>query len=218
MTLQDIVTRHKDSFLEVHGHTLNADQWSAFNAILGCRNGQYGQIEWACSDCDQILFTPNSCGHRSCNLCQGATSIQWLERQQTKLLPVTYFMATFTLPAQLRHLARSHPKILYEVLITSAAQTLKSFSRSDAKLNEDIGFTAVLHTHTRRLDYHPHVHFIVPGGAINRPRKQWRKTGSYLFNGEALSRVFRGKFLHMLANTELTVPNTPKEWVVQCQK
>lgn len=219
MTLQDIIARHKAPFLDAFGHTLRADQWSALNAIEGCRSGQYGQVEWACTRCRHTQRTPTSCGHRSCNLCQGGAALDWLERQQAKLLPVNYFMATFTLPAALRELGCAHPETLYRVLMASAADTLKTFAKNDRNLHGDIGFAAVLHTHTRKLDYHPHVHIVVPGGAINLARREWHTSkASYLFNGKALAKVFRAKFMQALADAGLRAPATPRSWVVQCQK
>lgn len=219
MTLQDIIHRHRDHFIQQYGQSLTPTQWSALNAIDGCRQGQYGELEWACAKCHSHQRTLRSCGHRSCNQCQNNSTQDWLDRQQQKLLPVTYFMATFTLPKQLRALAKQNPKKVYDLLITVAVGTLKAFAQNDATLSGELGCCAVLHTHTRRLDYHPHVHIMVPGGAINKARREWRKVSNgYLFNGHALSKVFRGKLLCALKEEGLSLPLTPKKWVVQCKK
>lgn len=219
MTLQDITQRYRNRFLEKYGQSLTAPQWSALNAIDGCRQGQYGELEWECSGCHHHQRTLRSCGHRSCNQCQNNSTQDWLDRQQQKLLPVTYFMATFTLPQQLRELAKSNQQAVYNLLMTTAVDTLKTFAQNDSTLNGELGCCAVLHTHTRRLDYHPHVHIVVPGGAIHKARREWRKVkNEYLFNGDALSRVFRGKLLRALKEAGLDLPVTPKQWVVQCKK
>lgn len=219
MTLQDIIHRYRDRFIHQYGHSLTPTQWSALNALDGCRQGQYGELEWACTKCPAHQRTLRSCGHRSCNQCQNNATQDWLDRQQQKLLPVTYFMATFTLPKQLRELAKSNQQMVYNLLISVAVETLRTFGQNDTTLNGEIGCCAVLHTHTRRLDYHPHVHVVVPGGAIHKARREWRKVkNGYLFNGDALSIVFRGKLLRALADAGLNLPSTPKEWVVQCQK
>lgn len=219
MTLQDIVHRYRDSFVQQYGRSLTSAQWSALNAIEGCRQGLYGELEWSCTNCFHHQHTLRSCGHRSCNQCQNNSTRDWLDRQQQKLLPVTYFMATFTLPEELRTLAKSNQQVVYNLLITTAVDTLKTFSRNDASLNGELGCCAVLHTHTRRLDYHPHVHIVIPGGAMNKARREWRKVkNGYLFNGKALSKVFRGKLLRALKEAGLSLPSTPKEWVVQCKK
>lgn len=100
-----------------------------------------------------------------------------------------------------------------------AADTLKRFARNKPGLQAQMGMCAVLHTHTRRLDYHPHVHLVVPGGGVNVERTQWRTLkGKYLFNGKALGSAFRGAFLHALSHAGLSLPKTPQRWVAQCER
>jgi len=127
-------------------------------------------------------------------------------------------MVTFTLPAALRPLAYRQPTVIYDLLFRSAIATLRTFARNHPDLHADLAATAVLHTHNRRLDYHPHLHVIVPGAGIDR-RRQWRKVKSrYLFNGRALGRVFRARFLEAFTRAGLELPHDlPVRWVVQCQ-
>ncbi|MCP5011502.1 MAG: transposase, partial [Aestuariibacter sp.] len=140
------------------------------------------------------------------------------ERQQAKLLPVEYFMVTFTLPYELRALAKANQKKIYTLLFQCAVSTLKSFGLNDKALAAQLAMTAVLHTHSRRLKYHPHVHVIVPGGGVNKRRSEWRKVKSkYLFNGIQLATVFRARLLKAIQQAGLKAPQTPKQWVVQCQ-
>ena len=219
MTLQDIVQRYRAGFTAQFGHTLSRDQWSALNAIEGCRQGQYGEMHWRCQGCSHSAHTPRSCGHRACNLCQNQSTQVWLQRQEQKRLPVDYYMVTFTLPRELRELVRQNRKTCYDLLMRCAAQTLKTFAHNDKTLGGELGFCSVLHTHTRRLDYHPHVHMVVPGGAVHKARRQWCKVrGRYLFNGRALAAAFRGAFLRALAEVGLSAFNTPKKWVAHCER
>lgn len=219
ITLTSILNRYYDRFVQRYGCSLTTDQWSALNAQMGCRQGQYGELLLNCQHCHQSGRLPRSCGHRSCNQCQYQSTQQWLERQCQKQLPVAYYMATFTLPYELRAVAKAQPKAVYAALMHSATLTLKRFGLNKKGFNAELGLCAVLHTHTRRLDYHPHVHIVVPGGGIHRRQKQWRKlTGDYLFNGRALAQAFRGEFLHQLSRAAIPLPSTPKRWVVQCQK
>lgn len=220
MTLQEIVQRYRNRFTNHFGHTLSRDQWSALNAIEGCRQGQqYGEMQWRCQSCSHRAQTPRSCGHRACNLCQDQSTQAWLQRQEQKQLPVNYYMVTFTLPKELRSIARQHRNTCYDLLMRCAAQTLKTFAQNDKSLRGELGFCSVLHTHTRRLDYHPHVHMVVPGGAIQKARRQWCKVrGRYLFNGQALAKVFRGAFLKALSSAGITPVSTPKKWVAQCKR
>jgi hypothetical protein len=217
--LQSLVLRYKDRFLAHYGESLTADQWSALNAISGCRCGQYGELLLHCNACSGSSDVPRSCGHRACNQCQYHSTQDWLERQRLKQLPVNYFMATFTLPRELRSLARDHPRTVYNLLIQCAAATLKAFALNKAGFEAELGLCAVLHTHTRRLDYHPHVHIVVPGGGIHRARREWRKLrGDYLFNGRVLAAAFRGSLLKALENAGLRPGTTPRKWVVHCEK
>lgn len=219
MLLATLVENYLDRYKARYGKHTTCNQWSALNAILGCRSGQYGELLLACQGCPHTDSQPRSCGHRSCNACQHHSTQQWLERQQAKLLPVDYFMVTFTLPFELRAVAKKNPTVVYSVLLQCATSIIKTFGLNDKGLAAELAMTAVLHTHTRRLDYHPHVHLIVPGGGVHRARREWRTLkGEYLFNGKALAKAFRGRMLDALEQVGLQSFNTPKKWVVQCIK
>jgi hypothetical protein len=127
-------------------------------------------------------------------------------------------MTTFTLPFELRCLAWNNQALVYNLLFACASGTLKDFGLNPKNLGAGIGMTAVLHTHTRRLDYHPHIHVVVPGGGVDKARKQWKKKkGKYLFNEFALAKVFRARFLEALTKAGLGVPySVPRKWVVDC--
>ena len=223
MNLSDIADQYADGFLEKYSQRLLPSQLKAFNAIRGCRTPASGMTLLECNGCQFREQKPLSCGHRHCNRCQNTDTSEWLQRQRQKLLPVEYFMVTFTLPAQLRALAWQHQRQVYDLLFRTAADTLKQFGANSKKLDADLGMTGVLHTHSRRLDYHPHIHFVVPGGGINTRRKEWRKlTGNYLFNGKNLAMVFRAKLLRALDEQGLLSlslkTRLPKEWVVNCKR
>ena len=171
-----------------------------------------------CIDCKHQTFVPHSCGHRNCPHCQHHESQLWIENQLNKQLPGSYFMMTFTLPAQLRPLAGDHQKLVYRLMFECVWQTLQTFSRNDKKLRGDPGVIAVLHTHSRKLDYHPHIHTVMPATVVDRLNKLMRtKYGKYLFNHKALAKVFRGKLLSKLAKANLILPKAiPQKWVVDC--
>lgn len=212
MDFATIAHGYLDRFKARYGASITADQWSALNAILGCRTEQYGELQLSCSACPWHSAQRRSCGHRSCNRCQNYTTTQWLERQQRKLLPVAYFMVTFTLPRELRPLAKAHPRVVYALMFDCAVATLKAFGLNDKGLAAELAMTAVLHTHSRRLNYHPHVHMMVPGGGVNTRRNEWRTLkGKYLFHEFKLATVFRGKLLSALHEARLSVPTTPKK-------
>jgi len=134
-------------------------------------------------------------------------------------------MVTFTLPAQLRALAYANPVVFYNILFKVCHGVLKTFAKNDPDLGGDIGACGILHTNNRRMDYHPHLHYIVPGCALNRKRKQWRKLKrDYLFNGKALASMFRARILaainaHASHHDGFKMPgDLPKKWNVQCKQ
>lgn len=219
MELKTLIKQYKPALIKKYRGTLLPRQYNALHCIERCRTAQSGELYVQCKQCTHAHWSPLSCGNRACPTCQNHEVNQWLDRQKQKLLPVEYFMVTFTLPAQLRQLAWHRQKAIYNIFFTTVASTLKDFGLNPDKLDGDIGLTAVLHTHNRRLDYHPHIHVIVPGGAINQQRKQWKKLkGKYLFNEFALAKVYRARFLAALNKHKLSIPNnTPKQWVANVQ-
>jgi hypothetical protein len=218
MQLASILDQYHDAFQAKYGPGLLPGQLRAIEAITCCRTPEAGQLLVQCMDCGYATARPRSCGHRSCPQCQNHETSLWLDRQQAKLLPVEYFMATFTLPYELRFLAWDNQTLVYNLLFACASSTLKDFASNPGNLGADIGMTAVLHTHNRRLDYHPHVHVVVPGGGVDRARKQWKKKKrKYLFNEFALAKVFRARFLEGLTKAGLSVPRAiSRKWVVHC--
>lgn len=219
MELAALCERYRARFITRHGAQTTSIQWSALNALAGCHTEQYGTLDLSCQDCSQPAIRYRSCGHRFCNQCQQHSTQTWLNRQSQKLLPVDYYLVTFTLPFELRALAKAHSTTVLPLLMQCAAATLKRFGLNESGLEAQLGMCAVLHTHTRRLDYHPHVHVVVPGGGVNVERTEWRKLkGKYLFNGIALGIAFRGAFLHALTQTGLSIPKTPERWVAQCER
>ncbi len=219
MDLTAIIDKYRTPFNQQYGSRATQQINRAIGAVVDCHTERHGKILLHCSPCDNQQSYFHACGHRSCNRCQHHDTARWLERQTQKLLPVDYFMVTFTLPYQLRALVWHHQKRLYSMLFECAVSTLKKFGVNDEKLGSEVAMTAVLHTHSHRLEYHPHVHIVVPGGCFNQKRQQWHTLkGQYLFNAFNLATVFRGKFLEALRQTTLTEPDAiPKQWVVDCQ-
>jgi hypothetical protein len=221
MRLAAIITAFEADFLKRYQSRILPSQRKALAAMQGCRSHLGPKMQAACESCDHQLHMPHSCGHRNCPHCQAHESQQWIERQLNKQLPADYYLLTFTLPAQLRALAWRHQRTIYALMTRSAWETVHAFSRNDKRLQGTPGVTAVLHTHSRRLDYHPHVHLVMPGAAINPEKRLWRtKRGKrrYLFSHKALAKVFRAKLLEAINRAGLVLPNTyPKDWVVDCK-
>ncbi len=128
-TFIDLLRAHKEELEHHYEKQITADMRSAIQAMLRCKTEQQGRSQWFCSHCHHDDRLPLSCGHRHCPQCQHRTTSDWLERQKQKLLPVHYFMVTFTLPYQLRPLARRAPKALYNAMFQVASSVLKSFAQ-----------------------------------------------------------------------------------------
>jgi Putative transposase/Transposase zinc-binding domain/TrwC relaxase len=218
--LSSLIEQFEQPLLAQYGHRLRPEQRQALAAMKSCRSALSPKMQAHCPNCEQQLFVPHSCGHRLCPHCQHHESQQWLERQLKTLVPGAYFLLTFTLPAEFRALALAQPHTLFGLLMQCAWQTLLTFSRNDKHLQGTPGAVAVLHTHSRRLDYHPHVHVVMPAAALDTEQRRWRtKTGQrYLFNHKALAKVFRAKLLAAMTEAGLNLPedHTPT-WVVDCK-
>lgn len=220
MKLASIVNEYYHAYIEKYGDSSLPGHLKALNAIQRCRTPDSGQVYVSCPECHHSEWRPVSCGHRSCPQCQNHEATQWIERQQSKLLPVQYYMVTFTLPYELRPLVWQNQRVLYSVLFSCASTTLKDFGLNPKHLGAEIGMTMVLHTHNRKLDFHPHIHAVVPGGGVDKRRRQWRKKkGRYLFNQKAMAKVFRARLIDALKKSELPIPKgITSQWVVDCAR
>ncbi len=217
--LAELAKQYKEDFLACYSSKITNEHRYALKSLIQCRAPACGEMRYDCEPCDQHQSFYHSCGHRSCPQCQHSTNRQWLAKQQKKLLPIHYSMITFTLPHELRQWVWKQQKVIYPIFFKAVIETLNTFAINDRQLQGSLGMTAVLHTHSRRLEYHPHIHVLMPAGSFNRTRTCWReKSSRYLFNGRALAVVFKAKFLTYLKKANIVYPNNlPKKWIAQCQ-
>lgn len=221
--LAQVIDTFGTDFLTQYRDRLTGDHLRALAAIKRCRTQASMQMQVQCSGCAHQARVPHSCGHRHCPHCQHHESQQWLERQIQKQVPAEYFLLTFTLPAEFRGMAAAHPAIVYDLLLRCSWETVRIFSQNDKQLQGTPGAIAVLHTNTRQLEFHPHVHLVMPAAAIDGQNKRWRTRrrrakGSYLFSHKALAKVFRAKVLASMTAAGLSLPlRHPREWVVDCK-
>lgn len=217
--LSSIIQTFEAEYLAQYGDSALPRQLRALAAMKGCRTSASPHMRARCFECEHTLLVPHSCGHRTCPHCQHHESQQWLERQLQRQVPASYFLLTFTLPAQLRAMARSHPRTVFDALTRCSWQTVQTFCQNEVQLHGSAGAITVLHTHSRRLDFHPHVHLVMPAAAIDRQNKLWRckrsKNKPFLFHHTALAKVFRAKMLDALHQAGLSLPaGCPHTWVV----
>lgn len=224
ITLASIIERFGVPYLAQYGSAALPSQRQALNAMKYCRSTLGPCLLAQCGDCGEQRLVPHSCGQRNCPHCQHFESQRWIERQTQALVPGSYFLITFTLPAELRPLVWQHQRVLYAALMDCAWATLRTFSQNHKQLQGSPGAVAVLHTHSRRLDFHPHVHLVMPAAALDADKGLWRtlrksaKGGGYLFNHKALAKVFKAKFLAALGELGLELSaKLPDAWVVDCK-
>jgi hypothetical protein len=168
-------------------------------AIIACRTPVLGGRMQACEDCGDAVPLYNSCRNRHCPTCQNAKQAQWLARREQTILPTPYFHVVFTLPAGLREITRQNPRTILALLMRCAAETLLKLAEDPKRLGAHIGITSVLHTWTRTLTYHPHVHCIVTGGGLTADGQRWLPARQgFLFSVRVLQKLFRGRFMAAL--------------------
>lgn len=166
LTLADLLAEHWQSYAHKHREQLSAAHYRAVRSVLSCRTAELGGRLYRCGDCHKSHFAYHSCNHRSCPQCGALDQQIWTAKQEARLLPVEYFMVTFTIPSELRSLCLGFPDELYNLMIKQSAAALKDVIGTKTK-GGTIGFTSVLHTWGRQLQHHPHVHCIVPAAALH---------------------------------------------------
>jgi hypothetical protein len=153
---------------------LTPAQRRALHAICDCRTPALGGRVYSCTNCKESNFAYHSCHHRACPRCGGERAAEWTAQQTERLLPVPYFLVTCTVPELMRPLFVARPALMYDLLFTQAAQALQTVAGLSRHLGAELGLLGVLHTTGRQLQYHPHVHFIVPGGGLSTDHRRWR--------------------------------------------
>lgn len=220
--LADIVRSHGGEYLEKFGDRMPAGHRKALEAIVSCRTETLGGHLECCddSDCNHQRYSYHSCKNRNCPKCHGADTGRWLTKRRTELLAVSYFHVTITIPQQLRRMARSHQAKLYAMLMSTAAEALQKLALDPRYVGGQLAILAVLHTWTRTLEHHPHVHMLVPAGGVAADG-YWRQARKikYLVCEKALSKLFRGKFMARLRKVfpEETFPSElwQTDWVAK---
>lgn len=199
MDLAEILRQHWPAYERKFGSRLLPSHRRAVRAILSCRTPALGGHLYRCGDCGQVHYAYHSCNHRACCRCGHQDATQWIARQRAKLLPVPYFMVTFTVPSVLRVWLRSHQKVGYGWLFAHSAAALQEVAQREKYLGAQLGLVGVLHTWTRDLRYHPHVHYLAPGGGLSLDGRKWRRSGAqFLLPERVLAARFRNRWREQL--------------------
>jgi Putative transposase/Transposase zinc-binding domain len=193
--IADIVRAHRAELESMQ--RLTRPQKRVLTDIAQCRTAALGGHIDRCDACGYEHPAYNSCRNRHCPKCQALAQEIWIDARRQRMLDVRHFHVVFTLPSELRPLAVFAPRVVFDALMQAAQQTLRALAKT--RLRATVGATLVLHTWTRKLEYHPHVHAIVTGGGLSADRASWQPAARrFLFPVKAMSRVFRGKMMTAL--------------------
>ena len=220
--LANIFRQHGPAYRRKYAPRLLPSHRRAMWAIEHCRTEMLGGQVFTCSACDEVRYSYHSCRNRHCPKCQHQQTQEWLEVQQGLLLPVPYFLLTFTLPSELRQFASSNQKLIYHLLFRASAQAAQQLAQDPRLVGGQIGLVGILHTWTRNLIYHPHVHYLAPAGGLRSDGLSWLPARKNFFLPvKALSMLFRAAFQRALRKTTLYTHIPAKvwrrEWVVHCK-
>ena len=206
----DIFRDHADAYRARHG--LSPEQDRFLRDVTACRTAALGGHLYVCPGCGFEEPHYNSCRNRNCPNCQALEQARWIEARERRILPVGHHHVVFTLPEQVRPLARRYPKEVYEALFAAVNDALTTLAHD--VLGAQLGVTAVLHTWTRKLLFHPHVHCIVTAGGLSTDGQRWVERTRYLFPVRRMKALFRARFLAQLARRRDAgrLPCSDEEW------
>ena len=222
LELAEIFREFGAAYRQKYANKLLLSHRQAMLAIERCRTDALGGQVYGCASCHEFQYSYHSCRNRHCPKCQNEQTQAWLDVQKELLLPTPYFLLTFTLPSELRELVSSNQKLMYALLFQASAQSTQKLAKDPRYIGGQIGLVGVLHTWTRNLIYHPHVHYLVPGGGLSTDGQSWLPARNHFFLPvRALSKLFRAAFRSALQKTGLyiQVPQNvwSKDWVVHCK-
>ncbi len=219
--LADIVAKHGGEYLNEFGSRMLPSHKRALDDIVACRTESMGGHLTECDVCGHQHYSYHSCKNRNCPKCHTCDTKRWQEKREAELLPVRYFHVVFTLPQELRDIVRSNQSKLYSVLMQAASEMLMKLALDPKYVGGKLAILAVLHTWTRAMEFHPHVHMLVPAGGLDKDGNWLTTRKKWLVPVKALSKLFRARFMK-LAQKALPGETFPqevwkKEWVVYCK-
>jgi len=220
--LADIFRRYGNSYRQKYATRMPSTHLKAMRAIEQCRTEALGGQVYRCPDCEREQYSYHSCRNRHCPKCQNENAQRWLEKQRDLLLPVSYYLLTFTLPAGFNEVVRSHQSLIYDLLFKTSAAATQQLAQDPRWIGGRIGMVGVLHTWGRNLVYHPHIHCLVPAGGLADDTQTWVPARqNFLLPVRALSKIFRGKLhealRHLNCYGRIPAKVWKQEWVVHCE-
>jgi hypothetical protein len=201
LEVADVFRRYGTAYREQHGASMSTAQRRVMSAIEVCRTAALGGHLERCDQCGHERNCFNSCRDRHCPKCQSLARAQWIEDRQSELLEAPYFHVVFTVPEEIAAIAYQNKKAVYRILFRTTAETLTTIAADPEHLGAEIGFFAVLHSWGQNLQFHPHLHCVVPGGGLSPDGQCWISCRpNFFLPVRVLSRLFRRLFLESLRN------------------
>ena len=212
--IQNIFTTHGPAYPEKFGVDMPGVHRLVTDAIISCRSPIHGFTVYECEKCGKTHFIYHGCGNRHCPACHSGKAPDWMDARLEKLLPGNYFLITFTVPKEMRPFMRTHQRLTYNALFTASSQAIKTLTPNPKHIGGDLpGFFGVLHTWGRQIQYHPHIHYIAPGGAFNTRDGQWHcARPDFYLPVKALSKIYRAKFRDAMSAAGLAEQIDPLTW------
>ncbi|HEY6372933.1 MAG TPA: IS91 family transposase [Candidatus Sulfotelmatobacter sp.] len=199
LEVADVFRCYGEAYRQQHGASMSVAQRRVMTAIEVCRTAALGGHLERCDQCGYERNAFNSCRDRHCPKCQCLARAQWIEQRQSELLDVPYFHVVFTVPEEIAAIAYQNKEVVYGILFQATAETLKTIAADPEHLGAEIGFFAVLHTWGQNLQFHPHLHCVVPGGGLSPDGQCWISCRpNFFLSVHVLSRLFRRLFLEAL--------------------
>jgi hypothetical protein len=197
--VHEVLHRWAPAYRERFAAAMPPRHQEVLDHLRTCRTPALGGALHYCPACRECHYSYHSCNDRHCPQCGHTDADQWLSDHTALLLPVAYFLVSFTVPEKLRRWMRSHPALAYRVLFATSAQALQDLAQNPRRLGAALGMLGILHTWTRTLIYHPHVHYLVPAGGLSPDHRQWVPSRhKFLVRVEPLSDRFRTLFRQAL--------------------
>jgi len=222
-SIHEIFTTFGPEYLQRYATTMPSTHRKVIDAIMACRTEACGIAFYQCDGCAEPQQFFVSCGNRHCPTCQYTKAQQWLQTRIQRQLPGHHFLLTFTVPEQLRSFMRQHQRVGYSALFKASSDAIKKLATDPKHIGGDLpGFFGVLHTWGRTLQYHPHIHYVVSGGAMHSSDGSWHPSKiDFFLPVQALSIIFRAKFRDLMKQAKLFDQIPPElwqiAWNVNCQ-
>ena len=211
-TVREIFEEYGPTYLKTFAERIPSHHRKVIRAIIDCRTERMGTIIYQCEKCHRSFELFRSCGNRHCPTCQHQKASQWLKRRLEQLLPIHHFMVTFTVPAAFRGFIRANARISCAALFRASSRTLKHLASEPTYFDGDLpGFFGVLHTWGRQMHYHPHIHYIVPGGAFSTQDYSWHASPqAFYLPVRIMSKMMKSLFFREMKNAKL-LSHIPEE-------